>query len=588
MTALIASMDGPDGGIQLQDLLAECHRLCQQACGIIRHVQLQREQGAGSHAELQAELKDPLDPRSYMTVADTRAQRHIVAGLRARFGEMLDIVGEEEDQEDPAQAICGVSEACNELDPTYSIPPELQELVFGDVCVFIDPLDGTREFVEGRLQAVQCLLGIAYRGRAVAGVIGLPFLRTSCAPEQGPCTCVSSIPHVLYGVVGSPSGVAGLPLPQNDPGQHENASTGSSGEVQAGVTLAISSDLGKGSAAEAVPKAIFGSGETPDRWEDRAQLLRAGGCGFKILKVMTGQADAAVMNMKTSLWDTCAPEALVRAAGGTLTTLLGWPIQHRSLQHRAAPTGSSATGYGNRFGVVVTGKLFAARSGLSHQSLCKRVASDPLVAGLLEPDRANVLQGSAVAAKPRKHTTIMNGDTCAARRPQAVDVARTIWGDPLTTAYLEDAVFTERKDTPLGVHRLPEIAKYWAPEEDAVRYKQSHACRIRWEFVGKKDGVGKGAGAAESGSEGCVRSAFYKRIVLRELPYAVKKQVLACITLFCNIKDSSLYMLSLYAVNKQVLACNTLFCNIKDSSLFLFLCPPPPPPTTSSPQAGTI
>jgi 3'-phosphoadenosine 5'-phosphosulfate (PAPS) 3'-phosphatase len=557
-------MDGVDGCLQLQDLLTECYRLCQQACGIIRHVQLQREKGAGSHAGLQAELKDPLDPRSYMTVADTRAQRHIVAGLRARFGEMLDIVGEEEDHEDPAQAICGVSEACNELDPTYSIPKELQELVFGDVCVFIDPLDGTREFVEGRLQAVQCLLGIAYRGRAVAGVIGLPFLRTSREPEQGalePCTCISSIPHVLYGVVGSPSGVAGLPLPQNDPGQHENASTGTGGEAQAGVTLAISSDLGKGSAAEAVPKAIFGSGETPDRWEDRAQLLRAGGCGFKILKVMNGQADAAVMNMKTSLWDTCAPEALVRAAGGTLTTLLGWPIQHRSLQHRAAPTGSAATGYGNRFGVVVTGKLFAARSGLSHQSLCKRVASDPLVADLLEPDRANVLKGSAVPAKTRKQTTIMNGGTRAARRPQAVDVARTIWGDPLTTAYLEDAVFTERKDAPLGVERLPEIAKYWAPEEDAVRYKQSHACRIRWEFVGEEDGVGKGAGAAGSSGEGCVRSAFYKRIVLRELPYAVKKQVLAC---------------------------NTCFCNIKDSSLFLFLCPPLPSPPPLPPHKQAL
>ena len=28
-----------------------------------------------------------------------------------------------------------------------------------DVCVFVDPVDGTREFVEGRLENCQCLVG---------------------------------------------------------------------------------------------------------------------------------------------------------------------------------------------------------------------------------------------------------------------------------------------------------------------------------------------------------------------------------------------------------------------------------------------
>ena len=43
------------------------------------------------------------------------------------------------------------------------------------LTVFVDPVDGTREFVEGRLGAVQCLIGVACRGRAVAGAVGLPF-----------------------------------------------------------------------------------------------------------------------------------------------------------------------------------------------------------------------------------------------------------------------------------------------------------------------------------------------------------------------------------------------------------------------------
>jgi hypothetical protein len=43
------------------------------------------------------------------------------------------------------------------------------------VCVFVDPLDGTKEFVDGRLSAVQTLIGVSVYGRAVAGVMGLPF-----------------------------------------------------------------------------------------------------------------------------------------------------------------------------------------------------------------------------------------------------------------------------------------------------------------------------------------------------------------------------------------------------------------------------
>ena len=48
-----------------------------------------------------------------------------------------------------------------------------------------------------------------------------------------------------------------------------------------------------------------------------------GGTGQKCLAVAEGRADLAIMNFKSSLWDTCAPEALVRAAGGELTDLFG-------------------------------------------------------------------------------------------------------------------------------------------------------------------------------------------------------------------------------------------------------------------------
>ena len=39
----------------------------------------------------------------------------------------------------------------------------------------MDPLDGTREFVEGVLSAVTVLVGVSHKGKPVAGVIHRPF-----------------------------------------------------------------------------------------------------------------------------------------------------------------------------------------------------------------------------------------------------------------------------------------------------------------------------------------------------------------------------------------------------------------------------
>merc|ERR1711862_624883 len=49
---------------------------------------------------------------------------------------------------------------------------------------YVDPLDGTREFVEGRLENVACLIGIAKNNRSIAGVIGLPFPNGCCNSDD--------------------------------------------------------------------------------------------------------------------------------------------------------------------------------------------------------------------------------------------------------------------------------------------------------------------------------------------------------------------------------------------------------------------
>ena len=72
--------------------------------------------------------------------------------------------------------------------------------------------------MEGRLEAVTSLLGISYRGRAVAGIMGIPFHPSGEA-------------QVVLGVAGSPSGLVGFPSGQKKSEANE-------------FVLAISKDLG--------------------------------------------------------------------------------------------------------------------------------------------------------------------------------------------------------------------------------------------------------------------------------------------------------------------------------------------------------
>lgn len=75
------------------------------------------------------------------------------------------------------------------------------------------------------------------------------------------------------------------------------------------------------------------------------EVIRAGGAGNKILMVLEGKADAYVYPSRgTKKWDSCAPEAIVREAGGTVTDIHGRPLTYDP----DAPT------FRNEHGLVVT------------------------------------------------------------------------------------------------------------------------------------------------------------------------------------------------------------------------------------------
>ncbi len=55
------------------------------------------------------------------------------------------------------------------------VPSELRSVAVDDLCVYIDPLDATKEYTLGKTWCVMTLIGITLRGQPVAGVMHQPF-----------------------------------------------------------------------------------------------------------------------------------------------------------------------------------------------------------------------------------------------------------------------------------------------------------------------------------------------------------------------------------------------------------------------------
>jgi fructose-1,6-bisphosphatase/inositol monophosphatase family enzyme len=135
----------------------------------IRKVQKSRDD---SSKLLQVELKDAEDPRSALTEADHAAQKAIVGALRQEWGLELCIVGEEDGYDGLNKAPSSNSFKPLKKDMFEDDIGETAEIDPSEITIYVDPLDGTREFVEERLENCQVLVGIAIGGESVAGAIG--------------------------------------------------------------------------------------------------------------------------------------------------------------------------------------------------------------------------------------------------------------------------------------------------------------------------------------------------------------------------------------------------------------------------------
>uniref|UniRef100_A0A183E3R7 3'(2'),5'-bisphosphate nucleotidase 1 n=1 Tax=Gongylonema pulchrum TaxID=637853 RepID=A0A183E3R7_9BILA len=200
--------------------------------------------------------KGPASLRDLYTDADIAAQDCIISSLHRQFGEHLRIIGEERLQ----------------------------------VVIWVDPLDGTYELVaaEGntsRQQEVTVLIGVAHKGRPIAGVIHQPFWGADASGRT------------IWAIKGA--GVHGIEVAKGNL-QRYVVTTRSHSTPQVRDTLNLLREKNLISDVEFV-----------------------GGAGFKVLKCLEGAAAYVFASPGCKKWDTCAPEAVITESGGRLTDIAG-------------------------------------------------------------------------------------------------------------------------------------------------------------------------------------------------------------------------------------------------------------------------
>ncbi|KAL3904718.1 MAG: hypothetical protein SGILL_009958, partial [Bacillariaceae sp.] len=295
-------------------LLSTCIDACQRGCNEIRRVQESRQKLA-----LEVELKDEKDPRSALTEADLAAQHAIIDSLRTVWGPSLHIVGEEEEEGSDTKTLTTTSPLRKDI-LEDDIPGDTEELDPNDVTIFVDPLDGTREFVEGRLENCQVLVGIAIGGEAVAGAMGIPFPTGHNLTSEA--TIVYGLDGLGTGTMGAPLTRGPWPLEHNIDGVKYPAPHFATGDKPAKPVAA---------AIDALTRNFGGS-----------NIDTYGGAGNRILAASLGEVACSLGHKVGGPWDLCAPEAIAKASGASMTDLFGDPID---MYRRDSPKRNNERGF---------------------------------------------------------------------------------------------------------------------------------------------------------------------------------------------------------------------------------------------------
>ncbi|XP_068198164.1 3'(2'),5'-bisphosphate nucleotidase 1 isoform X3 [Antennarius striatus] len=277
-------------------LLASAYNVAEKAGSIVRKVLHSGDLG----------IVEKTGANDLQTLADRLAQQSICASLSRRFPKVT-IIGEEDlPSEETSEDL--IEDGHSEEILQKTCPAEYSGLKEEELVVWVDPLDGTKEYTEGLLDHVTVLIGIAYGGKAIAGVINQPFYnyQLGAGAELG---------RTIWGMPGL--GAFGFQLKEVENDRRIVVTTRShSNKVVMDCVNAM----------------------------EPHEVVRVGGAGNKIIQLVEGQVSAYVFaSLGCKKWDTCAPEAILHAVGGKLTDMHGNGYRYDANVKRMNSTGVLAT-----------------------------------------------------------------------------------------------------------------------------------------------------------------------------------------------------------------------------------------------------
>jgi 3'(2'), 5'-bisphosphate nucleotidase len=160
-------------------------------------------------------------------------------------------------------------------------------------CWFVDPLDGTKEFI-AKNGEFSVMIGLAVDGESTLGVVYQP-----------------SKDKLYHGVVGQGAAL--------EAGGESRALRVSEERDPSKLRLVVSRSH-RPESIEQIMQKLGATQETP-----------SGSVGIKVGLIAEQSADLYVhVSDKSSLWDACGPEAVLRAAGGRFVHVDGAQVEYRA------------------------------------------------------------------------------------------------------------------------------------------------------------------------------------------------------------------------------------------------------------------
>ncbi|CAF1436473.1 unnamed protein product [Adineta steineri] len=232
-------------------------------------------------------------PSEPVTIADVISHSIITNGLKNKF-QNLQIVSEEKDPLDK-KAFQLIKEEFNVENQLPNIPiikddENLMKVPLSSVAVWVDPLDATKEFTENLLQYVMVMLCITIEKKPTIGILYAPFTD-----------------KLIWGWVG---------VDRSHIKRDENSLLETH---KPNIDEIILSRSHAGDTHEILKKIYH---------DKQYRIIPAAGSGYKTVQVLEEYADYYLHTTPIKKWDLCAPDAILRANNGMMTTLKNQTISY--------------------------------------------------------------------------------------------------------------------------------------------------------------------------------------------------------------------------------------------------------------------